>query len=258
MGGEEGVILIDSRTGSGELVPLFKPYNTDVESTILDSGDLAWVGNGEDGPVSVGVERKRLGDLIQSMRDDRLAGRQIPTMHKHYSPGHIYLVVEGVWRCGNSGVLETCRSKGKWEMFGSVGRAKPVMYREVSSFLHSVQVTMGVKVIKTGRDTDTVAEMVSLYNWYKKDWKAHHTAFTIYAPGPEPQATKRVGFRSNVAGFKERVAAQLPGIGNKAWEIGNHFKSGREMGNAGVEEWMKVPGVGRKGAQEIVKTWRGD
>lgn len=50
-----------------------------------------------------------------------------------------------------------------------------------------------------------------------------------------------------------RIAAELPHIGwDKSEEIENHFHSIGSMIKASSKEWMKVPGVGKKIAEDIV------
>ena len=95
------MILLDDRTGSGELLPLFRPYDAPVELARLDFGDACWLGNGATGPELVGVERKTIHDLVSSMRSKRLSGYQLPGLLRTYD--WVYLLVEGVWRCGGRG-----------------------------------------------------------------------------------------------------------------------------------------------------------
>src|SRR5580704_1028800 len=67
----------------------------------LDFGDLAI--QSCDGRL-IGYERKRLPDLINSMKDRRLSGHQLKGMYSLYD--RVELVVEGVWRAGDGGAIE--------------------------------------------------------------------------------------------------------------------------------------------------------
>ena len=95
------MILIDDRMGSKELLPLFRPYDVTVELSHLEYADIAFFGNGPTGPELVGIERKTLHDLVNSMRSRRLSGYQLPGLMAAYA--WVYIVVEGVWRAGDGG-----------------------------------------------------------------------------------------------------------------------------------------------------------
>ena len=159
------MIQLDDRTGSIELLPYFKPYDVTVESTRLEFGDAAWLGKGENSEVLVGLERKTIGDLISCMWDKRFAGYQLPGLLKTYD--WVYLVVEGVTRAGKSGALESLWRKD-WRTV-SVG-AKPILYREVSHFLSTLQNRVGVIVHSTSNEEQTAAYIVSEYLWWQKPW----------------------------------------------------------------------------------------
>ena len=58
------MILIDSRIGSAELAPLISTPNILCQ---LEFADFTFSGNGPAGQVAVGVERKTIMDLLQSM-----------------------------------------------------------------------------------------------------------------------------------------------------------------------------------------------
>jgi ERCC4-type nuclease len=89
------VITIDRRTGSGELLPLF-PKGV-AELGCLEYGDFAWIGKGPEGlPLAIGVERKQIHDLVNSMASGRLQAHQLPGMINTYKIS--YLVIEGIWR----------------------------------------------------------------------------------------------------------------------------------------------------------------
>jgi ERCC4-type nuclease len=58
-------------------------------------------------------------------------------------------------------------------------------------------------------------------------------------------------------GLVAKVAAQLPGIDRKAFDVEDHFKSVYSMVNADRKDW-RIPGViGEKTADEVYRVIRG-
>lgn len=75
------MLLIDPREGSKELIEPLKRLGLDVEACHLDFGDVAFVGRGEQGaPLNIGIEYKKLPDLVSSIKTERLQGLQLPGM----------------------------------------------------------------------------------------------------------------------------------------------------------------------------------
>lgn len=239
------MILLDDREDTHRFLPLFKPYGVDVDAAHLECGDFAFAGNGSSGDVMVGIERKTLTDLFNSMRERRLQGKQLPRMFNTYSPEHIYLLVEGVWRPGANGVLEVL-DRGGWHGY-SFNRSG-IQYGEIVNFLTSLTVLGNVKVLRSQSDMETAALVSWLYKWYAKPYEQHKTLVDVYAPLPLVQ-THKYCFREPT--LVERVAAQLPGIDSKARAVGKHFKTVKEMVNAKEKEWLAVDGVGKTIARKV-------
>ena len=78
------MILVDRREKPGKRDPFdllqclrrLSGVSLPVEPTELPFGDVAFEGHGLNGPIAVGVERKRLHDLNACVEDARLAGHQ--------------------------------------------------------------------------------------------------------------------------------------------------------------------------------------
>src|SRR5215471_7722117 len=128
------MILIDERVGSKELLPYFKPFDVEAEICRLGFADAAFVGNGPDGIISIGIERKVLGDLLASMRAERLAGHQLDGLLENYQVN--YLIVEGICRPGRNGELEQIRGNDWRAIY--IGRT-PMLYREMDNFLTTME-----------------------------------------------------------------------------------------------------------------------
>ena len=106
------MIQIDERTGSAELQSLFPPGVPTIVGR-LEFGDFAFLGNGpEDEPVSIGVERKGIRDLLNSMVTGRLVGHQLIGLVNNYH--YVYIVVEGLWRFNPTDGMMEEHSNGGW------------------------------------------------------------------------------------------------------------------------------------------------
>lgn len=239
------MILIDERQGSAELEPLFRSKGVEVAVDHLEFADFAFEGNGPEGRCMVGVERKRLLDLINSMSTGRLTAHQIPGMLEAYQ--FSYLVVEGIFRAdARDGLLETMR-QGQWVpvVIGS----RRFMYREINNFLTSIDTMSPVRLRRSGNTQETVQIVSDLYAWFNnKRWRDHHTFDAVYKA-----QEGRVPLEIRKPSLVRRVAAELPGVGiGKARSVEQHFGCVQSMVDASVGDWIKIDGIGAKTAERIV------
>ena len=256
------MLLLDPRVGSGELLPYFKPYDVEVDIQMLDFGDMCFWGQGHDGPLLVGIERKIITDLIASMRSNRLSGHQLPGLLESYAFN--YIVIEGIWQCGSDGHIEIA-VKGGWTPL--VVGSRPVLYREVDHYLATLEHRCGITVKYTSNREQTVAYVVSRYLWWQKDWLKHDSFEAVYAPHEERIGGRRGSFTRRVTGPVELVASQFPGVSKKAYEFGKHFPNVHSMfcnnGHCTIcdksfeSNVTKVEGIGKKGANRIYDWLRG-
>jgi ERCC4-type nuclease len=243
------VIVIDPRTGSGELEPLFKSYGIDVIKDTLTFGDFAFSGNGPNGAVGVGIERKRMNDLVASIRDKRLSGYQLPGLLKTYD--YVYLLIEGIFRVGKSGAIEIYVHKAWRNM---IAGTRTVTYREIDHYVASLTHMCGVNVLYTGTKEQTVEQIISRYRWWNdKEWSKHGSFDQIYTHVPDPIGRSRLMRRT--VSLVDKVAAQLFGVDKKAFELGKKFKTVKQLANATVSELEQV--VGKKLASSIMKQING-
>ena len=236
------MLLIDSRTGSKELLPLMNPYSIRCQLCVLDFGDFHFSGNGPRGKVSIGVERKRIDDLIESMQSGRLSGHQLPGLSECYD--YCYLVVEGAWRTSPDGQLEV-QIYGKW---------KPIKlhFRALESYLCTLELHAGIIYRKTYDMRETAALVAALYRyWNDKQWADHRSHQMIYTPVHVSHRSMTLYGRK--VSVLEKIAAQLPGIDSKAEAVAKHFGTVRRLAEAGPQEWQKIKGVGKIGANRIVE-----
>lgn len=246
------MIQIDDRQGSAELAPMFPP-GVPVVVSRLEFADFCFIGNGpDDEPVSIGVERKGIKDLLNSMVSGRLAGHQLVGLVNSYH--HVYIVVEGLWRFNpNDGMLE--ERNGKDWIPLQLG-SRRFMAREVLGFLHTLMIKTGVMVFYSGSRRETAQVVSVLYHWWtNKKWDEHSAHLGL---------VKRHQSNENAvelvkAPLIRRMAAELPGVGwQKSREVARHFGSVLEMVLAAEREWRQIPGIGKILAERIVKEINGE
>jgi ERCC4-type nuclease len=239
------MVLVDSRVGSRELLATLRGFGVDADLADRLDADFQFTGNGEDGEVLAGIERKTIQDLLNSMRDRRLAGSQIKAMSKAYDIR--YLIVEGYWRRGRStGLVEILN--GHWGASRGAHR-----YAEVDRFLCSLEELAGIRVWRTGDEEETCAAVADRYQWWQKPWSDHTSMRVVYAPEPE-RKRGRARLFSGETTLVEKWIAQLPGVDGRAIELAKYFASGLDLAEADVDRWMTITGlrIGEKTAKKIV------
>lgn len=238
-GASSSMLLVDNRIGSAELLAPLKALGLPVELTRLDFGDFALTGRGLKGrTLQIGIERKRLGDLVQSLRSGRLAGHQLPGLT---GPDAIYdrswLVVEGTWRPGSRGLVEvpgSGRWSKRWQVLpGSMNAA------ELNKALLTLELLGGLHVRTTADEAETARFLAVLYRWWTdKDLDQHTTHLQIRTIPSGPIALSR---------FRE-VLCRFPGLGRVAsGAVEKHFGNLRRACNAGVQEWAGISVPTRQG-----------
>jgi ERCC4 domain len=244
-----------------------------VETSIcrLEYGDCVFTGNGPDGECMVGVERKRLADLVTSMQDRRLSGHQLRGLWQ--AVDFVYLVAEGVWREGDGGQIEewgwVAREKRQgWRAFysgpgGGSGRSA-ISFEQLDHYLCTLELKGGVVLRRTRDARETARFYVSRWRWFnQKAWDAHKSADQVYCGGvvkkghggewavphghdPKFAPGRRAGMKQTNPTTLLRAAMQLPGVDARAAAVTEHFGSVRRMALAGlradllveVEAWL--------------------
>lgn len=240
---------VDIRAGSNDLIPLLRRRGVrDVEPATLFFGDIEITGRGpEDRPVSIGIEHKKLPDLLQCIDNGRFVGHQLPGMLDIYEVN--WLLVEGIWRERPDGLIEVPRGAGWQPIRTGMGSA---MAATLQGFLMTMEQKVGLKVMRTGTCMQTVDWLFHLNRWWTaKEWEEHraHLAFD------NSQAMALISRPS----LLRRVAATLPGIGmGRSGPVSRKFSSVVDMALAGKEEWMGIVGIGKTTAERVVRHLNGD
>ncbi len=240
------MIYIDPRKGSGELLPLFPAGDAKLEH--LDYADFSFIGNGPDSiPWLIGIERKTIRDLLNSMTSGRFAGHQLPGLLNSYHVVH--LVVEGIIRPNlATGVLEICNRTG-WKTIELGSRC--FMMRDVWCYINTLEIKCGVHCTFTSTDHETVKYVTSLYHWWNgKEYTEHRSHL---------QPNTGIATPLTAHGLVRRVAAQLKGVGwdKRSATINDRFGSVADMVAASEAEWKTIDGIGTKLSKSIVAELKG-
>lgn len=225
------MIQIDRRVGSAELEHYFPPELAEV--TELEFADFAFTGNGPEGKVRVGVERKQIQDLVDSIKTGRFWGHQMPGMIKMYDFN--YLVIEGIFKPQEDYIMVPIGRRWLRLNIGS---------KVIDPYLADVEMLGGFMVRNTSGRKQTAQLVLHLYNWWQKDFEEHGHF------GPYQRIVRVPKDCTN--GLLYKMARVLPGIGLKKGEmVKDHFCSVLDMVNAGEERWTQIPDIGPKTARVI-------
>lgn len=238
------MILVDDRDGSKELFRPLKAAGLPVELTRLHSADLAFEGKGEAGKiVSIGIEHKRLdarsNDIIQSLRDGRLSGEQLPKMlGENGSYDYGWLIVQGQWRTNALGQLTVY----KGPLRGWCVVPGKMTGDELEKQLLTLDICGGLRVRYCETQAASIRYVETLYRWWTDRALDEHTShLAVHAP------------HSLVAlsDFRKAVC-QWPGIGVRVSKaVEEHFEGSlRRAANANAVEWSDIQTFDRKGGSK--------
>ena len=191
--------------------------------------DFLWRGHGG----WCGVQRKEISDLLASATDGRLARELQQLVDLDIAA----LVVEGQPMFATDGVL----------VDGGFGRSWT--WSQIQGLTWSVQ-QRGVWCATTKTVDETMSYVCALMQWSQKE--RHNTAVkragVVSVWGGKPDAKE----------FACHLLQGIPGVGPEiAAKIYDHFGRVPWRWDVGVEELMKVDGVGRKKAETMMRALRG-
>jgi ERCC4-type nuclease len=260
------MIFIDDRAGSAALVD-HAPLDdaTVAQLTHLDAGDAMFVGNGPTGSLLIGVEVKRIDELISAQQTGRLT-TQVERMLDTY--GRNYLAYYGQIETDSEDSLLHAVTDSDEYVYASFGA--PI---DAPSFCPSVAITSGRKVpfaylFNLLSDLDesgihcahcnTYADVATyigrLHRAWSKPWAARTYLRTVDNSQPKPLIPRYATTKVEHERIKLFVAAvsHLPGMGYvRALAIAKHFPSMRALFNASVLQLMSVDGIGKTGAKRL-------
>lgn len=247
------MILIDDREEGSDkkrknldLMAHIRAQRVPVEMTRLQYGDAAVEINGPEGVALVGVERKRLHDMLNCVEDARYNAQRIG-MKQDYPVS--VLMIEGHWKPHDPEgfMMEGFSGGSAWGFMKP--RGNRVLYAKLYRYLISVALS-GV-IVQYSRDPfQTAFNLCEWHGWGQKQW-GDHTALLEIQKFAIPTLNNRPS-------LKQKWANALENIGVKKWPfVDRRFRSALDMAQASESEWLSIPGIGVKTAQDIVREiWR--
>jgi len=238
-------LLVANESGSKEIIEPLQKMGLPVEGvthSVLPFGDVAFMGRGEKGaPLYIGIELKKVGELVQSLRSKRLQGHQLLGLTKDFD--RRYLLIEGDYHHDDLGRATVFRGTGKPKPLPGAPNAVALEEEVIN-----IQTRGGCWVRHTTTRRDTLRFILACFRyWTDRNLDEHRSHLAIYAPDLDK------GLLSPRS-LKRQLAAQLPGIGFlKSQAVDKHFRSIVHMVLATPDDWMKIDGIGRKTAEEVVK-----
>lgn len=232
------IVLVDPRAGSKELTAPLAKLGLPVASEMLEVGDLAWVGRGEQGkPIHIGIEFKKLDELVTAFRSERLQGHQAPLMQEAYT--FRFLLIEGQVHTNSKGLLTRRTSPSSFAPLHG-----HMTYSELAQRLQALYVNYGIVAWNTQSRTHTLETIKAWHHFYTdKSLDEHRSHIGIYRP---PTAFPVSMFVRVVAGF--------PSIGYElAKRLEKQFGTLSRFFNATDTEWRQVDGIGPKTVEAIRK-----
>lgn len=231
-------LLVDDRVGAVELAGPLRKLSLPVQVQRLEGGDFVFDGDGAGGKtVKVGIERKRMDDILTCIRTRRWADEQLPKMRAECDV--VVLLIEGIWREAEDGRLEVWR-RGEWS--DPATGARPA--GELRTFAMTQQFKAGVHVVFSPKVEATCKWIQSAWLWWNAagGYDRHHShGGGVYLPRETIGVLGRVG----------AMACRVDGIGpTLAVFVQEAFRSPHEAVNAGLRRWADIPWVTKTGKQQ--------
>lgn len=240
-------VLVDYRVGSGHLAPLLKKKGIPAQLGELDYGDVCIIGNGPEGPLTIGVEVKRVEETLS----ERFVGHQLPGLLKTYEV--VWLMVQGDFRVSKEGHVKMPRRGGLKDP--ACGQ---LQFKAMAQWVLTMEIMGGLRAVYTRDEGHTVRMLCQLYHWWGKPWDEHHSHLEVYTgPGLVQGPEDRKAIRAPMSTLRKMlVGIDLIGYKRSA-DVERHFKTAWRMIDASEQEWMEIPGIGKKLAANIVGELRG-
>jgi hypothetical protein len=253
------MLLVDRATGSRELLEPLLALGLPAELESLAFGDLVFSGRGEGGAhLTVGIEYKKLPELVQSLRSKRFQGHQLLGLTREYD--RRYLLVEGLFHHDSVGRPTIPRGTGRKPIPGASNAIT------LEQELLNIATRGGCAVIERMTQRDALRWVQACYRyWTDKDLDEHKSHLAMYAPDMDtalkvPMSDFRVGVNNLLKGEGLGMA------GSKALEAASLNEKGepsmRRLCLWSVEQWAalevpdrngKVKRLGRARAERIME-----
>lgn len=261
-------VFVDDRIGAKELVPYIHSH---CAITRLEYADISFRGNGPHGPVSIGIERKRFRDLMDSISSGRLSGHQLIGLMNSYD--YVYLLVEGLFKIGKDGYLR--RPKGRSWVVVQLGN-RSLTSKYMYNYLNELAIVTHIASVFTASPRLSALWIDGVYSWWTKQWDEHQALMQFFVDKPPPRA-----FFSTPK-LLVRMVKEIEGVGwKKAKALGRKYATIKSLLNFdlieeylishginptllkearcyatsnGIQKLIEVPGIGKKLANDILKS----
>lgn len=245
------MILVDYREKPGkrdkhELVELIRRFGVKAEKADLPFGDFAFEGFDTKGPIAIGVERKRLHDMLNCIDDRRLVTHQRWGITQLYDER--WLLIEGIWRSHDpQDMLMEGNNKGEWWPCRPGGRS--VLYSKLRRYLFSVARSGSfVDILYTRDMVQTAQDLTHLWHYYQKRDHMSHMC----------KQRMNIAQLAGRPALVRRWAEEIDGIGPKKAEAAAQlFKTPIALASSEIEEWLCIPNVGVRTAHDIMAQLEG-
>lgn len=235
--------MILTSPDSADLIPHIQRIGIRCDKSPLQYGDAAFEGRGPLGTIAVGIERKRLHDMLNCIDDARYTGHQRIGMKQMYQVS--VLIIEGHWKPhdGDGMLMEGFSGGISWGYCRY--RTQRTMYAKLYRYLISVALS-GVIVTYSRDPFHTAFNITEWFQYFQKNWQGH-TSLQEMQKIAIPTLNQKPS-------LVRKWAADLDGIGVKLSEDAEKlFKTPIKLAQADESEWLRIPGVGVKTAQQVVK-----
>lgn len=217
-----------------------------AESASLDSGDFCFEGNGPEGSIAVGIERKTLHDILMCIDDGHLTS-QLLKMKDLYTLRVV--IIEGHWKPHDQSMLLMEGFNGGMNFGYCKPNGSRVMYSKLYRYL--ISVSLSGAIVTYSRDPQhTGVNVAEWFHYFQKRWKDHTSLrelpkVAIPTLNAKPTLTRKWAFA-------------IDSIGEKLSDFATRqFKTPIALATADEAEWLKIPGVGVRTAQQIVREVNG-
>ena len=252
------MLYIDPRAGSNTLLDKFPD---ECEELTLDYGDVAFFGNGPDNITwFIGLEYKKLDDVVQCIKSGRFTGTQLPGMMRTFDM--CFLLVEGIPKADDQGHLISYKGR-------NVSYRMGLPYQAYDNFLSSVSMFSALSgkpcIVKTvGSQRETVRTINNLYLLFQKKWEDH-----IAMSRPDRTKMQTISYDMSIVPILptdpeyptyvlQKALFQIDRVGwDVAGVIAEKFGTMENALAVGVKEWQTIDHVGVVMADRIYRALHG-
>lgn len=240
------MVYVDYRERPGkrekeDLLAAIRRVGMKAEKTDLEFGDVCFEGNGPRGPLAIGIERKRIHDMLACIEDSRYNGHQRVGMSQLYDKS--YLLLEGIWRPHDPrGTLMEGNHQGAW--WDSKPGGRYVLYSKLRRYLFSVELS-GVHILYTRDLFHSAFDICELFHYYQKKWTDHKAMKQI-------QKLTLPSLRGKPP-LVRRWAEDIEGVGETFGEQAERlFKTPIALATSEALQWRCLPRIGEGLANDII------